>query len=122
MHLSNMPSVTVLLLATTYVQSSFAEDVVSTYSTETYFRDTIVNTTDVYRIQHNASRIEWNETLAEFAQDWVDACEFKHSVRAFLVQVHIWVDVGLDANNGDDDRAAHMARILAPGMTAQRPR
>lgn len=40
-----------------------------------------MNFTDQYRMQHNASSIQWNDTLAEFAEGVVEDCKFEHSVR-----------------------------------------
>jgi|SRR5690242_1382593 len=49
------------------------------YSDDTDFQRAILNATNLYRRQHNASELSWNTTLAEAAQDWSEGCEFEHS-------------------------------------------
>ncbi|QUC23612.1 uncharacterized protein UV8b_07853 [Ustilaginoidea virens] len=45
------------------------------------FTSAILNSTNFYRGQYNASRVGWNQTLAEFADDYLDkgGCKFEHS-------------------------------------------
>lgn len=47
------------------------------------FTSAILNSTNFYRTEHNASWIRWNETLEDFASDYLDDmgddCDFKHS-------------------------------------------
>lgn len=46
------------------------------------FTSAILNSTNVYRSEHNASDVTWNETLADFASDYLDDvedCAFEHS-------------------------------------------
>lgn len=50
------------------------------YTSDTAFRDAVLNATNTFRAQHNASDLVWNETLAEFAVDWSEECGFEHSV------------------------------------------
>lgn len=50
------------------------------YTNDDSFRDAIMNTTNTYRRQHNATALEWNNTLAEYASDWGKDCVFEHSV------------------------------------------
>jgi uncharacterized protein YkwD len=51
------------------------------YSNSTLFRADVLNATDTFRTQYNASSIQWNDTLAEFAEEVVQDCKFEHSVR-----------------------------------------
>jgi hypothetical protein len=44
------------------------------------FKDAVLNSTNQYRAQHEASSVKWNQTLASYAQDHADGCEFKHTV------------------------------------------
>lgn len=50
------------------------------YQTASLFRAQILNSTNFYRTQHNASALVWNSTLASFAHTVAEPCEFKHSV------------------------------------------
>ncbi|KAH8178839.1 cysteine-rich secretory protein family protein [Sarocladium implicatum] len=53
------------------------------------FTSAVLNSTNTYRAQHNASSLSWNRTLEEFAEDYLDdmgdatedgdECEFEHS-------------------------------------------
>lgn len=42
-------------------------------------QDTILQLHNKFRSQHSAPALKWNETLAEFAQNWSDGCKFEHS-------------------------------------------
>ena len=48
-------------------------------------QDQIVQLHNKFRSQHSAPDLKWNETLAEFAQNWSDGCKFEHS------QVRTWL-------------------------------
>ena len=39
----------------------------------------ILNSTNFYRYEHNATALTWNATLASFAQSWANRCQWKHS-------------------------------------------
>jgi uncharacterized protein YkwD len=45
------------------------------------FTSAVLNSTNTYRSQHNASDVTWNDTLADFASDYLEEgdCEFEHS-------------------------------------------
>lgn len=46
------------------------------------FTSAILNSTNTYRAQHNATDMSWNDTLAEFADTYLDDvedCAFEHS-------------------------------------------
>ncbi|KAJ4987798.1 Repressed by EFG1 protein 1 [Stagonosporopsis vannaccii] len=49
------------------------------YTDDTDFQRAILNSTNLYRRQHNATELSWNTSLAELARDWSDGCEFEHS-------------------------------------------
>lgn len=50
------------------------------FTDDSTFQDAILNSTNVFRAQHNASSVVWNATLAHFGQVWSDGCIFKHTV------------------------------------------
>lgn len=66
-------------LASAIPQSSQDPPVSAEYTDDTSFQRAILNTTNLYRRQHNATELSWNETLASIAADWSDGCEFEHS-------------------------------------------
>lgn len=53
------------------------------YLNDTAFRDAILNATNTYRKQHNASALVWNTTLEDFAEKVSEGCVFEHSVCIF---------------------------------------
>ena len=54
----------------------------SSHTSDSEFRSTILNSTNFYRAQHNATVLKWNETLASYAAAYVRRCKWKHSVTA----------------------------------------
>jgi hypothetical protein len=58
-----------------------AQDVsTSAYEDDDTFQKQILDTTNMFRAQHNASALGWNDTLQDAAEEWVEGCEFEHSV------------------------------------------
>ncbi|KAL9608597.1 MAG: hypothetical protein Q9167_006587 [Letrouitia subvulpina] len=53
------------------------------YTDDKDFRDAVLNSTNFYRNQHNASTLGWNSSLASFASNVANKCIFKHSGGAF---------------------------------------
>lgn len=51
----------------------------STFTNTTQFTLSILNSTNTYRAQHNASALEWNTTLASYAYSLAQKCIFAHS-------------------------------------------
>ncbi|KAM0430995.1 hypothetical protein ACHAPT_005629 [Fusarium lateritium] len=52
------------------------------WKTDKTFTSAILNSTNFYRGEHNASSLTWNRTLEEFATDYLDDnddCAFEHS-------------------------------------------
>ena len=49
------------------------------FASDTAFLSSILNSTNTFRHQHNASDVTWNNTLASFASTWATHCKFKHS-------------------------------------------
>ncbi|KAF2201852.1 PR-1-like protein [Delitschia confertaspora ATCC 74209] len=69
-----------LCATTTTVSTSQQGPVVSSdYTDSMAFRNAVLNGTNTYRRQHNATALKWNETLAEYAEKWSDRCFFNHS-------------------------------------------
>lgn len=66
------------------------------YTQDDLFKSTILNVTNTYRKQHNATALKWNDTLADFAEDWSKKCNFEHSVcgrgiyplQRFFIQIY----------------------------------
>lgn len=68
------------LLSPTLAQSSQDSTSISAeYSDDDTFQNAVLDITNLYRRQHNASVLTWNNTLAEYAKEWSKNCEFEHS-------------------------------------------
>lgn len=50
------------------------------FTDDDLFRDTVLNVTNTYRKQHNATELKWNDSLADTAGEWSKRCKFEHSV------------------------------------------
>jgi uncharacterized protein YkwD len=61
---------------------TFAQQQSAQYTDSDTFRASVLNVTNSYRRQHNASEVSWNESLAEAAEKWSQDCKFEHSVCA----------------------------------------
>ncbi|KAH8647614.1 CAP domain-containing protein [Tricladium varicosporioides] len=51
----------------------------STYTDEAIFKRDMLAGQNWYRDQHGASPLVWNDSIAAYAQNWANACNFKHS-------------------------------------------
>ncbi|KAL1595674.1 hypothetical protein SLS60_009363 [Paraconiothyrium brasiliense] len=83
---AHLPSALVLFLLTpsTFASTlSFhlprANQAAADYTKDDLFKNTILNVTNTYRKQHNATSLKWNDTLADYAKDWSAKCNFEHS-------------------------------------------
>lgn len=66
------PLLLALLSPTTLAQSL-------TYTNTTLFALSILNATNFYRTEHNATSLTWNTTLTSSATSWASKCNFEHS-------------------------------------------
>ena len=69
---------TVVLVTVTVTPSSVPDS--PSYTSPAVFESDVLNQTNYYRRQHNASALTWNETLATYAKQWAALCNWKHSV------------------------------------------
>lgn len=53
----------------------------STYSADADIQSSVLNSTNFYRKQHNASELTWNSSLATYAASYAEKCLWAHSVR-----------------------------------------
>lgn len=51
----------------------------SQYTDELTFKTSMLNSTNLYRFQHNATFLAWNASLASFAADYASKCIWSHS-------------------------------------------
>ncbi|KAL6716174.1 hypothetical protein ACLMJK_005740 [Lecanora helva] len=49
------------------------------YTSDTAFRAAVLNSTNTYRTQHNATALTWNASLATYALTWATHCNWAHS-------------------------------------------
>lgn len=77
---SLLPLLLLSLALPTLAQQDSNSSTSAEYTSDSSFRDAVLDVTNTYRKQHNATGLSWNETLAEFAADWAGECGFVHSV------------------------------------------
>ncbi|EEA24921.1 hypothetical protein TMatcc_008024 [Talaromyces marneffei ATCC 18224] len=68
---------TVIIVTVTVTPSTVP--ITPSYTNPVIFENDILNQTNYYRRQHNASTLIWNETLAAYAKQWAEPCDWKHS-------------------------------------------
>lgn len=87
------------------------------YSSFPTFTSAILNSTNTYRTEHNASSVRWNNTLADFASSYLKSntvCKFAHSGGPYgeniamgyqnaTAAVEAWGDERKDYNFGKGD-------------------
>ncbi|KAB8349447.1 hypothetical protein FH972_023474 [Carpinus fangiana] len=73
---------TIAPTATTIVATATAQQF-SSYTDADIFRQSVLNSTNTYRAQHNATVVGWNNTLASFATTVAGTCIFAHSGGVF---------------------------------------
>lgn len=49
-------------------------------SNSSSLQSAVLNSTNFYRTQHQVEPVKWNDTLADFAEDYAKGCIWKHSV------------------------------------------
>ncbi|KAF2441101.1 PR-1-like protein [Karstenula rhodostoma CBS 690.94] len=81
---AHLPTALLLLLCTTSASTLSLHtprdsQASADYAKDALFKSTILNVTNTYRKQHNATSLKWNDTLADFAKDWSEKCNFEHS-------------------------------------------
>lgn len=54
------------------------------YTSDKAFRSSVLNSTNFYRNQHNATALKWNDSLAFHAGHYAEKCLWKHSVCLYL--------------------------------------
>lgn len=64
--------------ATTFVAAA-STPASSQYTDDLTFRTSMLSSTNLYRFQHNASYLAWNDSLASFAADYASKCIWSHS-------------------------------------------
>lgn len=76
------PAFIVLLTSLSPAFAQLSQDSISVpgeYANDSTFQSTILEVSNLYRREHNASSLAWNRTLAEYADVWSKDCKFKHS-------------------------------------------
>ncbi|EED18728.1 extracellular SCP domain protein Pry1, putative [Talaromyces stipitatus ATCC 10500] len=68
---------TIIVVTVTVTPS--AAPVSPSYTNPELFEYDILNQTNYYRRQHNATGVIWNDTLATYAKQWAKPCNWKHS-------------------------------------------
>ncbi|KAI9840813.1 MAG: hypothetical protein M1837_001286 [Sclerophora amabilis] len=66
-------------VATSTVIVSAPVSTSTSYTSVDEFRDAMLSRHNLYRDQHNASALDWNNSLAEFGEQWANRCTWEHS-------------------------------------------
>jgi hypothetical protein len=79
-----LPRVVVVQITTTAtatVQLALMTSVpdIASYTDTNNLQADILNSTNLYRYEHNATALVWNTSLASYAQSWASRCKWKHS-------------------------------------------
>jgi uncharacterized protein YkwD len=77
----NVVYVTSTLDASTIVLATPTAPSPASYTSFDDFKKTVLQVSNDYRRSHDANPLVWNETLVKYAQNWAEACLWKHSVR-----------------------------------------
>jgi hypothetical protein len=105
-------------VTTTIVIPAPTQPASTSYTSDTEFKDAMLNVTNRYRKEHHADALTWNETLAATAQDWADKCKWKHSVRSYYYlfkQAHIYLH---DAKYNPYVTPGKVKQLTTPSSTA----
>ncbi|KUL87676.1 hypothetical protein ZTR_05889 [Talaromyces verruculosus] len=68
---------TVIIVTVTVTPSTVPDS--PSYTNPAIFENDILNQTNYYRRRHNASDLTWNDTLATYAKQWAEPCNWEHS-------------------------------------------
>lgn len=83
--ITNPPSTVVVVPTTTTVSPDQTVTVTPTtpaspqFTDTTLFKDAVLNSTNFYRYEHNATFLAWNDSLATYAADYAPQCIWAHS-------------------------------------------
>jgi uncharacterized protein YkwD len=102
------------------------------YVSDDDFQSAVLNSTNFYRSQHNATAVTWNDTLADFASDYVDDCKFAHSGGPYgenlaegyanaTASIEAWGDEGkdYDFSAGDfSEQTGHFTQLVWKATTS----
>ena len=54
------------------------------FADNTHFQQQIIDDRNFFRSQHGANPLTWSDQLARSSADWINKCQFVHSVRICL--------------------------------------
>ena len=78
---SSQDTVTVIgtTITQTFTAAASTTPLSPSYTNALSFRESILNSTNLYRYEHSAGYIYWNESLASYAQSYSQKCVWEHS-------------------------------------------
>ena len=80
-----LPATALAQVSTVVVTAAPSAPTDPSYTSNSDFQNAILNSTNFYRAEHNASAVIYNTSLASFGADYANGCEFRHSVRIYEV-------------------------------------
>ncbi|MCJ1376728.1 hypothetical protein MMC20_007973 [Loxospora ochrophaea] len=111
-------SVVAEVVTTTIVAGSSTPTNSPSYTSDTDFVNAVLNSTNLFRDQHNATAVIWNQTLADYAAKYANNCQFQHSGGPYgenLAEGYANITSAIDA--WGDERALY--NFNDPGFSEQ---
>jgi uncharacterized protein YkwD len=90
----------------------------ASYTEATDLRTSVLNSTNFYRYEHGANFVYWNTSLADYAQNWANKCQWEHSHGPSgenLAQGYVDVTSSVDA--WGDERALYSWKGTQTGFS-----
>ena len=125
------------VLAVALNPSTSADEVVSTiivtappayptnppsYTSNSIFESAILAASNFYRVEHHAVPLQWNDSLADYAQNWAKGCQFEHSVRPHQGSAPSIAQYGTNRTEyNSKDRMAKIWQRVTQMLLAQSP-
>ena len=88
------------------------------YVDDAAFQRAVLNSTNTFRSQHNASNLAWNDTLADFGRDYAQRCEWAHTVsrpHTYLLHARPVGSRGAHADGGGIEQGGPYGENLVQG-------
>ena len=104
----------------------------NTYTSNSDFIDSVLNSTNTFRKEHNVSPLSWNDTLANYAAQHASGCVFQHTHGPYgenLAAGYASIEAAVDgwgneralynfANGGFGEQTGHFSQLVWKATTS----